>query len=97
MESERLKNMKEFWEVMAENYMEYEVPTPENNKYMEFLKNSGFLNERGAALDIGCGGGKYSFATSPYFDSVTGIDISENMIGIAEKRKEKDEIKSGDT
>ena len=36
-----------------------------------------------AALDFGCGVGRLSRALASHFDQVTGVDISETMIGRA--------------
>lgn len=38
---------------------------------------------RGAALDFGCGIGRLTQALAAHFDQVVGLDISEEMIGLA--------------
>jgi len=39
----------------------------------------------GRALDFGCGVGRLTRALANYFDEVSGVDISESMIRLAEK------------
>jgi 2-polyprenyl-3-methyl-5-hydroxy-6-metoxy-1,4-benzoquinol methylase len=40
---------------------------------------------RSRALDFGCGVGRLTRALADYFDEVSGVDISESMIRLAEK------------
>ncbi len=39
----------------------------------------------GSALDFGCGAGRLSHHLAAHFDSVEGIDVSEQMVGIARR------------
>lgn len=50
----------------------------------------------GKALDVGCGGGILSESLLPYFDT-TGIDIDNELIKIAKKRKSKCKYKIAHT
>ncbi|MFB2920537.1 MULTISPECIES: class I SAM-dependent methyltransferase [Aerosakkonema] len=55
-----------------------------------FLTN---LSERkGAALDIGCGSGILAFELAKYYETVVGIDISEEMVAIARSKRASDNI-----
>ncbi len=94
MDLEEKKRLKDFWNHMAENFSEYEIPTPYNNAFMKLLYIKGILECGGSALDIGCGAGKYSLALSKYFNEIIGTDISEEMIKYANYRKEKEDIKN---
>ncbi|KAG8184001.1 hypothetical protein JTE90_029141 [Oedothorax gibbosus] len=38
------------------------------------------------AVDIGCGSGQSSFVLSPYFESITGFDVSEAQIKYAQEQ-----------
>lgn len=89
MDKKELSNLKDFWDSMAERFKDFEIPTPYNDIFMKNLYLKGILENGGKALDIGCGGGKYSFAMAPYFDEVIGTDISEQMINYAEERKKR--------
>lgn len=90
MKTNRLDHLRNFWNGLAEKFCSYEIPTVENNEFLGLLQREGMLNHNGCALDIGCGGGKYSLALSPYFQKVIGTDISENMIrGAREKCSEE--------
>lgn len=98
MDKKELSNLKDFWDSMAERFKDFEIPTPYNDIFMKNLYLKGILENGGKALDIGCGGGKYSFAMAPYFEKVIGTDISEQMINYAEERKndEKTQIRFSD-
>lgn len=75
MDKKELSNLKDFWDSMAERFKDFEIPTPYNDIFMKNLNLKGILENGGKALDIGCGGGKYSFAMAPYFEKVIGTDI----------------------
>ena len=96
MEDDRLNNLKEFWDSMAGQFTDFDIPTPYNNEFMKLLYLKGILEAKGYALDIGCGTGKYSLALSPYFEKVIGTDISDNMINAAKRRSLNEEIKNTD-
>lgn len=42
---------------------------------------------KGGALDIGCGSGILAFELAKYYDTVMGIDISENMLALARQKR----------
>ena len=52
---------------------------------MDLSAAEGVKLNSGRALDFGCGVGRLTRALSPYFRSVTGVDISSEMIKRAEK------------
>lgn len=52
-------------------------------KLLNYLKKIGLTIHVNNALDYGCGAGRLSEALSEYFDHVTGVDFSQNMINIA--------------
>lgn len=43
--------------------------------------------QRGKVLDIGCGSGNRCILLSKYFEQVVGIDISDSLLQIAEKKR----------
>jgi len=43
--------------------------------------------QRGKVLDIGCGSGNRCILLSRYFEQVVGIDISDSLLQIAEKKR----------
>lgn len=57
------------------------------NLFLEYLPN-----QRKAALDLGCGAGKLMQLLSPHFDLVVGIDLSYEMIKVAQI-SEKDNLR----
>lgn len=66
--------------------------------FMETVYNNNdfFISEmpacRGSILDVGCGSGIMAFELSRYFKKVIGIDISEEMLSIARKKRNAQNI-----
>jgi 2-polyprenyl-3-methyl-5-hydroxy-6-metoxy-1,4-benzoquinol methylase len=52
---------------------------------MEYVKKLGLLQQRGRALDFGCGVGRLTQALASYFDEVVGIDIAPSMVRLAKQ------------
>lgn len=52
-----------------------------------------YVNDTNKALDIGCSVGRATFELAKKFDSVDGLDYSQNFIDIANKIKQKQYIK----
>lgn len=48
---------------------------------------------KGSALDIGCGSGVLTYELSKYYNEVIGIDISEKMLVITNKKRSSQNIK----
>lgn len=44
MDLEEKKRLKDFWNHMAENFAEYEIPTPYNNAFMKLLYIKAYWN-----------------------------------------------------
>ena len=47
----------------------------------------GLANKNKIALDAGCGDGKFAFQIAKYFLSITGIDISRELLKIARQKQ----------
>ncbi len=52
---------------------------------MEYVQKLGLLQQRGRALDFGCGVGRLTQALASYFDEVVGIDIAPSMVMLAKQ------------
>lgn len=79
------------WDLLAEHY---EAFRREEGTYNEIVEMPAMLNligdvEGKTVLDAGCGPGQYSILLAKKGAEVTGIDISERMIGLAKKNAEK--------
>lgn len=70
---------------------EYDFMATLLHKQDFFLRN--LSNHRSGALDIGCGSGILAFELGKYYDSVVGIDISEEMLAIAQTKRVSPNIK----
>ncbi|WP_432666863.1 class I SAM-dependent methyltransferase [Wukongibacter baidiensis] len=63
----------------------------------ELFNNNDFFisnmsSQRGMALDIGCGSGILTTELSKYYNKVIGIDISDNMLKLAQFKRQKSNI-----
>ena len=54
----------------------------------------GLANKNKIALDAGCGDGKFAFQIAKYFLSITGIDISKELLKIARQKQNTLQVKN---
>src|SRR3989344_5144050 len=54
----------------------------------------GLANKNKIALDAGCGDGKFAFQIAKYFLSITGIDISKELLKIARQKQNNLRVKN---
>lgn len=54
----------------------------------KWMDKHGYPKKRGAALDFGCGVGRYTQALCEYFDISVGVDIAPSMIASAKKHNQ---------
>lgn len=86
-------------EHLAEEYEKYRPMHPTwirdliiENLQERQLRKSLDKDKFGRMLDVGCGGGQFTFMFETYFDSILGIDISPGQVAIAEARNKSDNI-----
>ena len=63
----------------------FETGKQEIKSVMEYVQKLGLLQQRGRALDFGCGVGRLTQALADYFDAVVGIDIAPSMVKLAKQ------------
>ncbi len=63
-----------------------EYPSGDPEKIFK-KKLLGLANKNKIALDAGCGDGKFAFQIAKYFLSITGIDISKELLKIARQKQ----------
>lgn len=51
-----------------------------------YLRREQLLNDRVSAIEIGCGIGRFLAALAPELSSITGVDVSTNMLAHARER-----------
>lgn len=82
-----------FWDKRAE---EFNNAFNQKNKHftdlMTFFKEKRLINSTSNILDIGCGPGKYAIYLAKHCQSVTAVDISENMLKSATKNAEQSQV-----
>ena len=86
----RVNNQKagvEWWNGSAERFAAKELPTPENSMAMRIIEREGMINDGCSGLDVGCGGGRFSFALEALGVDMTATDFSPKMIEQCEKKQ----------
>ncbi len=63
----------------------FETGKQEIKDVMQYVEKFGLLQQRGRALDFGCGVGRLTQALANYFEEVVGIDIAPSMIKHAKR------------
>lgn len=63
----------------------FETGKQEIKDVMQYVEKLGLLQQRGRALDFGCGVGRLTQALANYFEEVVGIDIAPSMVKIANR------------
>jgi SAM-dependent methyltransferase len=63
----------------------FETGRQEIKDVMQYVEKLGLLQQRGRALDFGCGVGRLTQALANYFEEVVGIDIAPSMVKLAKR------------
>ncbi|WP_319588537.1 methyltransferase domain-containing protein [uncultured Desulfobulbus sp.] len=68
--------------------LDFEYKQVKVQKMLSVLKDAGMVsdNRNGLAVDIGCSGGFFTYAITPYFHKVVGLDIDTHAIKLANKK-----------
>jgi 2-polyprenyl-3-methyl-5-hydroxy-6-metoxy-1,4-benzoquinol methylase len=83
---------EELFQDFSENY-DREIFTKGTTGEVDFLEKEIDFDKSFKILDIGCGTGRHSIEMARRGYSVTGIDLSESMIGKAKKIAQKENLK----
>ena len=75
------------WNQEASHFGAMAPPALSSSLCLQMLQEAGILEAGGTGLDVGCGGGQYSFALEQFGYCMHGTDFSPNMIAEAEKRR----------
>lgn len=93
-ENKRIKRERRFWNKIAKNYDDwikndfFDQYTEIRKKFISYIQKDDFI------LEIATGTGDIAFNLSDKCKKIIGIDISPNMIEIANKKRLKMEIKN---
>ena len=78
----------EWWNSKAASFASRELPTAENSLAMRLVLENKMTAAGQTVLDVGCGGGRFSFALEEMGACVTGADFSPRMVEECEKAKD---------
>ena len=70
----------DWWNGMAEKFSTRELPTAKESIGMRIIERENMVCKDSEVLDVGCGGGRYSFALEALGAEVTATDFSPEMI-----------------
>lgn len=70
----------EWWNSRAGHFSEMKLPNEENSIAMRIIQREKMVKEGSNTLDIGCGGGRFSFALEAMGANATATDFSPEMI-----------------
>ncbi|UWG98492.1 class I SAM-dependent methyltransferase [Dehalobacter sp. DCM] len=82
----------DMWNSMAGSFGDFVLPGFEEDSFLKLLKNKKMISPAGQVLDVGCGAGKYALAIAGSCGQVTGVDLSPQMIALAEQKKKEYKI-----
>lgn len=88
---DNLQDTQNFWNHRAEEFNCVGADKKKDKEKLvliEFLISKGFIDENSNVLDIGCGPGKYAVEFAKRACSVTGTDISPEMLKYAKQNAE---------
>ncbi|MGI6012808.1 MAG: methyltransferase domain-containing protein [Oscillospiraceae bacterium] len=77
------------WDGKAEQFGAKTLPTEQDSLAMRLIVQENMLQPGETALDVGCGGGRFSFALEALGAEVIGADFSPGMIRQCEAAREK--------
>ena len=85
---EAKEDIKKDWDKEASRFGKYAVCGGYNNELLSKLK----LDKEDTVLDLGCGEGSITIPISKQVKSVTGVDLSENMLELLNENAQKENI-----
>ena len=93
---ENLEEIQKFWNYRAEefNKKKPQKDAKEKNDLIEFIISKCGVNKECNVLDVGCGTGKYLLEFAKTALSVTGVDISDEMLKYAAQNAENSGLKN---
>ena len=77
----------DLWNGKAAHFGELKLPTPQNSIGMRLIQKEKMVKPGSSVLDVGCGGGRFSFALEQMGANVLGVDFSPNMIEECHRNK----------
>ena len=83
---------EKIWDERAEDFEIKELPSAENNEFLRYLYEKARPDRSMSALDIGCGGGKYSLALAKDVKEAAGTDVSGRMLEAARRYARKEQL-----
>jgi len=93
-DDKRRKGERQFWGSVAENYDEWRESAFKDLYKVFRAKITDYLQAEDFALEIGTGTGDIAFDAARKCEKVVGIDISSEMIAIANKKRSESNLEN---
>lgn len=77
----------DWWNSRAGAFASRDIPTAQSSLAIRLITEKQMIERGQSSLDVGCGGGRFSFALEQLGACVTGIDFSPRMIEECEKSR----------
>jgi ubiquinone/menaquinone biosynthesis C-methylase UbiE len=76
----------------ADEYDRTRKPSPAILEKLRHHLSVSKERKKGVGLEIGCGTGNYTFQMLDYFEKISGLDLSEEMLDVARQKPDADRI-----
>ena len=83
------KASAELWDSLSPRYRLDALPDEGQDSLLKLIAGKGLLPKGGRALDVGCGGGRYTLALARKGYAVTGLDFAPQMIAAAKENAQR--------
>ncbi len=77
----------DWWNSKAEQFSSKDLPTPATSLGMRIIQQENMVYKGCSTLDVGCGGGRFSFALEQMGAAATATDFSPKMIEAADRQR----------
>ena len=84
--AERVEKENNFWKATAEGYDEWIAKDFQDQYEVNWNILTRYMNPNHRVLDVGCGPGSLSIGLSQHCYEICGVDVTPEMIQIAEKK-----------
>ncbi len=86
-----MQQAAKFWDNIAEKYAKSPIQDITSYEYT-LERTKSYLSQDSHVLELGCGTGSTALCLAPHVQHITATDLSNNMIKIAKRKAEEQEV-----